>query len=382
MTITNARRGLQRRIYMPTVAEGTYGEGDTTFTHAFNALRNDGEAIRTSVLTTTDEDFATGREFAQNQIHLGVDLPPRTFTLPLTTEALGLFGAFALGDDTKTTASGTTLHTLAMVSLAAGYPGSFGMEEHLGGATADSSQDENLRGVVVDSITISGDREGLTRIAVTVSGNGGRGTAQTQTESGLIIPATYYPAAAIHWGIRATAAEHDPEDVSYTKPSTSFTPATVTSGNGWTLLSPMLSTWSITYTNVWGVRRAPGTSTSAGLLGVCPTLARRTISAEITFLQSAGYDTLTQALIGGTNANNVEYSLACEAVSDEDLATNLFAGWLIHLPVCGLADNPSGSFSDLNSDTATFIVKQSAGADAYNAMRIITHDARDVTYNA
>lgn len=385
MSITGPRHGSQRRIYMPYTRESTYGEGDTVFSVVFNTRRATGTALRTKSMTILDDEMATGDEFGVQQIHLGVDFPSTEIPLFLSPEALGLFGAFAMGADSKATANGSTLHTLGMAALSDGYPGSFGIEEHLAGSDDDSSSDFNLKGCVVDSWTIRGSREGLVEFDVAVSGNGDRGGTGDKTESGMVVAgrdSCWFPAAAVRVGIKAVATEHEPGTEAYAKPDTSFTHTFVTTGNGYTLLGPMLESWSITYANEWGIRRAAGMSSSAGLIGMCPVWVRRRVTASLTFVQSSGFDSFTQAILSGTSANNIEYALAVEGVSDFDLATNLYAGFAIQIPVAALDNTADGTFSEINTDTITLTAKKDKGADDYDPIRVIVHDDRDQEYAA
>lgn len=359
---------------MPQVKESTYGEGDTSFVFAFNTRKNEGNPVRTRVLSTTDMELATGFEAAQSQIHMGTTLEPTSLPFWASPETLGFFAAFCMGQDSV---SGTTniTHEILSEAIGSGYPGSFGLEEHLGGATVDASTDFNHKGVVVDEFTLSGGRTGMVNLDATVSGNGGYGTPQTQTESGLSIPTTYFPAESVTVGIVAEGTEHNPASYSsYVTPSAAFTAANMDS---FTKITTALESWSVTYRNIWGIRRASGLSSSSGLLGACPVWTRREVEWELTFLQSAGFDSLTQSLLSGTSANNIEYAIAVEAVSDVDLNTSDYAGFWVVSPLTMLADTADGSFSDLNTDTVRLIAKSPLASDGQGLLRCYVHT--DVT---
>lgn len=356
MALSGLQHRYKSRLYVSQVKESTFGSGATLAKYVDTPPI---PRIRPRTIYRTDEELANNVDGMTKQIPIGFALDPVTLSgLWPTTDLLLWVSAFAMGDDAVDPSGTNRTHAVTMCTPDA-FPGSFSIEQHLSTATANTSTDYLNHGCVIDSFTLSGGRDGLASLDFTISGSGHVGTATNQTEGSLgnLLTNDYYSNQKIAISFVAASGEGDSQwDGTIAAPSAAGTFANARS----TVLSEAIESWSLTYTNGWVWTRAGGSSSGAGAYGVQPVLGRnRQVTLTLNLAAYTSVDAFVKALAASTQADNAEYTIVIEGVTDT-AAGSSFRSFAYVLPLVGIQSDPEDGGGDINSihqHSITFVAK-------------------------
>lgn len=357
MALSGLQHRYKSRLYVSQVKESTFGGGAALAKYVDTPPI---PRIRPTTIYRTDEELANNVDGMTKQIPIGSILNPVTLSgLWPSTETLLWISAFAMGDDAVDGAGTNRTHAITMC-VPTDFPGSFSIEQHLSTATANTSTDYLNHGCVIDGFTVNGARDGLASVDVTISGSGHVGTATNQTEGSLgnlMTGGDYFSNQKIQISFQAASGEGDSQwDGTLTAPSVAGTFANARS----TVLSEAIESWSLSYTNGWVWTRAGGNSAGAGAFGSQPVLGRsRQVSLTLNLAAYTSVDAFLKALSASTYADNAEYTIVIEGVSDV-AAGSSFRSFAYVLPLVGIASDPEDGGGDINSihqHSITFVAK-------------------------
>lgn len=329
-----------QRVYVAQLAESSFGTA-ATLTHVFNAESGlDIQGIVHDILS--DKEHATGAEYAKQQ-YPGRKRAPMTIPLPFSPEAWGFMLGFGVGDDTLGGAANDRTHAFVQPAMHALMP-SFTLEYHANGATYDSSTDWLMSGNYVKSWSIRIPRTGWPTLTIVADGGGVFAAGSSQTESSLIAPSCLVPAPKCKVRMKAAGTEGQTEwGGTWTYATTAGTFANTISGDF--DLTPYLDEITITGDNNPQGEDAAGTSSGSGVIGAQPYYGVRSVKVEGTWLAGTDTKALDRAISNMTQADNAEYTMLMEWVSDTSTGTsNIRSGGLV-LPLLAFSErvkHPSG----------------------------------------
>lgn len=366
-----------QRLYLARAAEGTFGTAGT-LTHLFNPL--DGfQASGISPEMLSDRGHATGKEFMTKQ-YPGRRRPTMQVPLPLSPAAWGFGWGFGLGKDTVSGATDYVhrFELLAANSLMLGLTAQY----HANGATYDSDTDWKTMGNYVREVKWTISRQGWSRIDLDIAGAGYYEAGSTVTESSLQAPECLIPNPKCRVRLKAAGTEGTTEwGGTWTAQTNSGVFANTMSSD--IDLTPYLDTITFTVRNNPEGEDAAGTSVGVGSVGGRPKVGvARDVIVDCTWWLGTDTKAIDRVLANATQANNAEYSLLAEWVSDTVIGSNLYSGGLI-VPLAGLTQKPtpSGGLGQATR-TANFEAKNVTAGTDYGAIRAYLISATSGVFGA
>lgn len=352
-----------QRLYLARAAESTFGSA-ATLTHVFNPLEGfDVSGIDPEMLS--DRGHATGKEFGLVQ-YPGRKRVSAKIPLPLSPAAWGFAMGYGLGDDTV---SGATdiVHRFDLAAQHALMHG-LTMQYHANGSTYDSDTDWKLMGNYMREWKWTISRQGWSRLDLDIAGAGYYEAGSSVTESGLTAPECLIPNPKCRVRLKAAGTEGTTEwGGTWTAQTNSGTFANTMSSD--IDLTPYIDTISFTGRNNPIGEDAAGVSAGVGSVGARPAYGSREIMVDVTWWLGTDTKAIDRALANATQANNAEYTLLAEWVSDTVIGSNYYSGGLI-IPLAALTAKPKPSAGLAQATrNASFEAKNVRAGTDYGAIR-------------
>lgn len=383
MALATARIGHQRRLYVDQTKETTWGTSRAgagtviadAACHVFDQL-GDSKPPRIKQNLVDTAELATGYQGATRAIPLDREAPGE-LSMWLSTEALGIFGAYCLGADAVTTATLDNLHAITPAALTT-LPAGLTIEPHENGSTYDSNTDHRHVGAAVTEIRVRGGRQGLATMRVVILGSGKVEAGANYTEANVTKPSVFFPAGKCRISMAAESSEGTSPWSSWTSQGT----GSVFQNTLATDLSQHVDEWEFIIRQVIGATRSGGTSTTSGTYGAQGHVIRREAEFSCTWILDNTTDDFVKGLYNMTAEDNFRYAIQLEGISDVPL-TNDWVSCGIVLPLAQMMMTPESSGGlDLSTERTQWKAHSPTAGSILDMMRIFVTNSETGDYCA